>query len=128
MVTSKAAVMKEKLTNYIKNEQPPVDRYILLSNRIKFLEVETILRNLFGRLTIFKYNECICAILYLYFCRHVSSSDRVGKRYRNMSSVFSIGDDDEGKLQTLSEARNFPLTTSECLKKYGLTRRVYVLL
>ena len=26
VVTSKAAVMKEKLTNYIKNEQPPMDR------------------------------------------------------------------------------------------------------
>ncbi len=31
-----------------------------------------------------------------YFCRHVSSTDKVGKRYRNMSSVFSIGDDDDG--------------------------------
>ncbi len=47
--------MKEKLTNYIKNEQQQGDR-------------------------------------------HVSSSDRVGKRYRNMASVFSIGDDDEGKI------------------------------
>ena len=27
-------------------------------------------------------------------CRHVSSTDRVGKRYRNMESVFTIGDDD----------------------------------
>jgi len=26
--------------------------------------------------------------------RHVSSADRVGKRYRNMASVFSIGDED----------------------------------
>ncbi|KAI0228184.1 TBC1 domain family member 23 [Lamellibrachia satsuma] len=26
--------------------------------------------------------------------RHVSSTDRVGKRYRNMESVFTIGDDD----------------------------------
>ncbi len=50
---SKSAIMKEKLTNYIKNEQHQGER-------------------------------------------HVSSSDRVGKRYRNMASVFSIGDDDEG--------------------------------
>ena len=31
-------------------------------------------------------------------CRHVSSSDKVGRRYRNMASVFTIGGDgdDEG--------------------------------
>ncbi|CAD5123808.1 DgyrCDS12119 [Dimorphilus gyrociliatus] len=50
---SKSAVMKDKVTRYIKNEgnqeQP----------------------------------------------RHVSSSDKVGKRYRNMSNVFSIGDDED---------------------------------
>ena len=32
--------------------------------------------------------------------RHVSSTDRMGKRYRNMESVFTIGDDDgdDGKI------------------------------
>lgn len=29
--------------------------------------------------------------------RHVSNTDRVGKRYRNMESVFTIGDDGDGK-------------------------------
>ena len=32
--------------------------------------------------------------MYVY-CRHVSSSDRVGRRYRNMASIFTIGDGDE---------------------------------
>ena len=50
---SKSTVVKEKLTNYIKNEQT--------------------------------YEE-----------RHVSNTDRVGKRYRNMASVFTIGDEEEG--------------------------------
>ncbi|KAL5020397.1 hypothetical protein ScPMuIL_003289 [Solemya velum] len=54
VVKSKSAEMKEKLTNYIKNEHQPVER-------------------------------------------HVSSTDRVGKPYRNMASVFTIGDDDEGE-------------------------------
>lgn len=34
-------------------------------------------------------------------CRHVSSSDRVGKPYRGVKPVFSIGDEEEydtGKL------------------------------
>lgn len=49
---SKSAIVKEKMINYIKNEQAQAER-------------------------------------------HVSSSDKVGKRYRNMASVFSIGDDEE---------------------------------
>ncbi|XP_064618289.1 TBC1 domain family member 23-like [Liolophura sinensis] len=53
VVKSKSAEMKEKLTNYIKNEQGHTER-------------------------------------------HVSSSDRLGKRYRNTASVFSIADDDDG--------------------------------
>ncbi|XP_041372559.1 TBC1 domain family member 23-like [Gigantopelta aegis] len=28
--------------------------------------------------------------------RHISNTDRLGKRYRNMANVFTIGDDDEG--------------------------------
>lgn len=50
---SKSAVMKDKVTRYIKNE----------GNQEQ--------------------------------ARHVSSSDKVGKRYRNMSNVFSIGDDED---------------------------------
>ena len=30
--------------------------------------------------------------------RHVSNTDRVGKRYRNMDNVFSIGDEEDGKI------------------------------
>ncbi|XP_061188960.1 TBC1 domain family member 23-like [Saccostrea echinata] len=52
-VKSKSAVMKQKLTDYIKNEHQIQER-------------------------------------------HVSNTDRVGKRYRNMANVFSIGDDDDG--------------------------------
>ena len=62
VVTSKAAVMKEKLTNYIKNEQPPVDRY----NRNNFPEVETILRNLLEGLT-FSNAVNVSMLFYLYF-------------------------------------------------------------
>ncbi|XP_012944744.1 TBC1 domain family member 23 [Aplysia californica] len=53
VVKTKSAEMKEKLSNYIKNEG--------LSDR------------------------------------HVSSTERGGKRYRNMANVFTIGDDDEGE-------------------------------
>ncbi|XP_029647617.1 TBC1 domain family member 23 isoform X2 [Octopus sinensis] len=52
VVKCKSAEMKEKLSNYIKNEQAIPER-------------------------------------------HVSSTDRLGKRYRNMASVFTIGDDEE---------------------------------
>lgn len=31
----------------------------------------------------------------LFTCRHVSSSDRVGKPYRGVKPVFSIGDEEE---------------------------------
>ena len=34
-------------------------------------------------------------VIIVYFYRHVSSEDRVGKRYRNMASVFTIGDEEE---------------------------------
>ncbi|XP_052258806.1 TBC1 domain family member 23-like isoform X2 [Dreissena polymorpha] len=54
VVKSKSSEMKEKLSNYIKNE----------------MNVEE---------------------------RHVSNTDRLGKRYRNMASVFTIGDDEEGE-------------------------------
>ena len=37
------------------------------------------------------------------FSRHVSNTDRVGKRYRNMANVFSIGDDDDGKIKFKAE-------------------------
>jgi len=53
MFKTKSAIVKEKLTNYIKNDTVTPDT-------------------------------------------HVSSSDRIGKRYRNMASVFSIGDDGSG--------------------------------
>lgn len=32
--------------------------------------------------------------------RHVKSSDKVSKRYRNMAPVFSIDDDDAGKFRS----------------------------
>ncbi|XP_048250832.1 TBC1 domain family member 23-like [Haliotis rufescens] len=54
VVKSKSVEMKEKLANYIKNDQTPIER-------------------------------------------HVSNTDRLGKRYRNMANVFTIGDDDEGE-------------------------------
>ena len=40
--------------------------------------------------TVINHSECF---------RHVSSSDKVGKRYRggSMAPVFTIGDDDEGE-------------------------------
>ena len=50
---SKSTEIKEKVSNYIKNEQQLEER-------------------------------------------HVSNTDKVGKRYRNMASVFTIGDEDEG--------------------------------
>ncbi|ELU13461.1 hypothetical protein CAPTEDRAFT_183535 [Capitella teleta] len=62
VVISKGGMVKDKMINYIKNEQSGTD-HISLSLRI--------LRT------------------------HVSSEDRVGKRYRNTASVFSIGDEDE---------------------------------
>ena len=34
-------------------------------------------------------------MLPLSICRHVSSSDRVGKPYRGVKPVFSIGDEEE---------------------------------
>ncbi|KAL8598400.1 hypothetical protein ACOMHN_032677 [Nucella lapillus] len=52
VVKSKSAEMKEKLSNYIKNEYQPSDR-------------------------------------------HVSNTDRLSKRYRNIANVFTIGDDEE---------------------------------
>lgn len=39
-----------------------------------------------------------CVLISNVVDRHVSSSDRLGKRYRNTASVFSIADDDDGKL------------------------------
>ncbi|KAK6173494.1 hypothetical protein SNE40_016935 [Patella caerulea] len=54
VMKSKSAEVKEKLTNYIKNDQMAPER-------------------------------------------HVSNTDKVGKRYRNMASVFTIGDEDEGE-------------------------------
>ena len=63
---SKSTEVKEKLTNYIKNEQ--------------------------------MYEE-----------RHVSNTDRVGKRYRNMASVFTIGDEEEGRFNSLLAVYFFPL-------------------
>ena len=33
----------------------------------------------------------------------MSNTDRVGKRYRNMANVFSIGDDDDGKIKFKAE-------------------------
>ncbi|KAK2169963.1 hypothetical protein LSH36_5g02007 [Paralvinella palmiformis] len=59
VVKSKSAVVKSKMINYIKNEQPLTER-------------------------------------------HVSSEDRVGKRYRNTQSVFTIGDDDEDACDMIS--------------------------
>ena len=53
MVKSKSAEMKEKLTNYIKNEGVAEG--------------------------------------------HVSTTERGAKRYRNMTNVFTIGDDDDGE-------------------------------
>lgn len=44
---------------------------------------------------------CADVALLLSICRHVSSSDRVGKPYRGVKPVFSIGDEEEydtGKL------------------------------
>ena len=54
VVKNKSTEMKEKLTNYIKNEPGSEER-------------------------------------------HVSNTDRVGKRYRNMESVFTIGDEGDGR-------------------------------
>ncbi|XP_045207764.1 TBC1 domain family member 23-like [Mercenaria mercenaria] len=54
VVKSKSTEMKEKLSNYIKNDQVGEER-------------------------------------------HISNTDRVGKRYRNMASVFTIGDEEEGE-------------------------------
>lgn len=34
-------------------------------------------------------------LMLLSICRHVSSSDRVGKPYRGVKPVFSIGDEEE---------------------------------
>ncbi|XP_071174682.1 TBC1 domain family member 23-like [Mytilus edulis] len=59
-VKSKSAEMKQKLTDYIKNENQQVER-------------------------------------------HVSNTDRVGKRYRNMDNVFSIGDDEDDELPNSSD-------------------------
>ncbi|KAK3107332.1 hypothetical protein FSP39_012034 [Pinctada imbricata] len=56
VVKSKSAVMKQKITDYIKNEQQMPER-------------------------------------------HVSNTDPVGKRYRNMANVFTIGDDEEADEQ-----------------------------
>ncbi len=42
-------------------------------------------------------------------CRHVSSSDRIGKPYRGVKPVFSIGDEEEydtGKLQLNAAAHD----------------------
>lgn len=42
-------------------------------------------------------------------CRHVSSSDRIGKPYRGVKPVFSIGDEEEydtGKLQLNAAAQD----------------------
>ena len=36
----------------------------------------------------------------MYEERHVSNTDRVGKRYRNMASVFTIGDEEEGRFNS----------------------------
>jgi spore maturation protein CgeB len=58
VVKSKSTEMKEKLSNYIKNDQIAEER-------------------------------------------HISNTDRVGKRYRNMASVFTIGDEDEGMVLML---------------------------
>lgn len=62
-VKSKSAEMKQKLTDYIKNENQQVER-------------------------------------------HVSNTDRVGKRYRNMDNVFSIGDDEDDELPNSSDEEN----------------------
>lgn len=59
-VKSKSAEMKQKLTDYIKNENQQVER-------------------------------------------HVSNTDRVGKRYRNMDNVFSIGDDEDEEVPNSSD-------------------------
>lgn len=45
--------------------------------------------------------ECVCVCVHIWFKhfgfyhRHVSSSDRVGKPYRGVKPVFSIGDEEE---------------------------------
>ncbi|XP_021341052.1 TBC1 domain family member 23-like [Mizuhopecten yessoensis] len=61
VVKSKGAEMKQKLTDYIKNEHQLPER-------------------------------------------HVSNTDRVGKRYRNMENVFSIGDDDDAEDPTMGSS------------------------
>lgn len=50
------------------------------------------------------YSDRMCSSCFVFviaLSRHVSNTDRVGKRYRNMANVFSIGDDDDGKIFAL---------------------------
>ena len=52
---------------------------------------------------------CLCSvndIAVILYCRHVSNTDRLGKRYRNIANVFTIGDDEEGQLFFSSTSRH----------------------
>ncbi|XP_042900801.1 TBC1 domain family member 23 isoform X2 [Parasteatoda tepidariorum] len=53
--------------------------------------------------------------------RHVSSSDKLGKRYRGMAPVFSIGDDEEADRYTESEEESYEeVNIQTWLKKPGV--------
>nr|CAD7403796.1 unnamed protein product [Timema poppensis] len=59
--------------------------------------------------------------------RHVSSSDKLGKRYRSLAPVFSIDDDQEGEPRVKSSERLGKQTktsgTCKCLDKAGGLRQ-----
>ena len=87
VVKSRGADWKHKMINYIKNEQVPTERCVLCTHTLR-LYAEILASKTFLSTSVL--NDHVSTY------RHVSATDR-GPRYRGMASVFTIGDDEEGK-------------------------------
>ncbi|MEQ2168478.1 hypothetical protein GOODEAATRI_014833 [Goodea atripinnis] len=85
---SKSVNVKEKMISFIENTSTPVDRAHGFPSRQSFHVIAFCVET-----------RCLLFVkvsaLFPSANRHVSSSDRVGKPYRGVKPVFSIGDEEE---------------------------------
>ena len=102
--------MKEKLTNYIKNEQTYEERHVSNTDRVgkRYRNMASVFtigdeeEGMFGAWGRCKGGGVQCWKTWINKNktiseqRHVGNTDRVGKRYPNMASMFTVGDEEEG--------------------------------
>ncbi|OXB61571.1 hypothetical protein ASZ78_010428 [Callipepla squamata] len=101
---TKSVNVKEKVISFIENTSTPVDRWVIcISLRLTNTFQYSVARQ--SKPGADPYHQCESYLSYSHppnvhsslfiASRHVSSSDRVGKPYRGVKPVFSIGDEEE---------------------------------